>query len=135
MFGIGLPEIIILFVIAAIIIGPIVIVVIVLAHVSKQKTSQSRPINIQPPPLPISSENDLIIKAQLFFKNNNYKRAIKALNRALEINNKSESAFYNRGVVLLKMGDKKKAVRDLKIAANLGHEKSKEFLDNKKIPY
>lgn len=108
MFGIGLPEIIILFVIAAIIIGPIVIVVIVLAHVKKQRGSQIRPINIQPPPLPISSENDLIIKAQLFFKDNNYKSAINALNRALRINNKSESAFYNRGVVLLKMGDKKR---------------------------
>jgi tetratricopeptide (TPR) repeat protein len=135
MFGIGLPEIIILFVIAAIIIGPIVIVVIVLAHVRKQKGSQSRPINIQPPPLPISSENDLIKEAQLFFKDSNYKSAINALNRALVINNKSESAFYNRGVVLLKMGDKKKAVRDLKIAANLGHEKSKQLLHNKGIPY
>ena len=135
MFGIGLPEIIILFVIAAIIISPIVILVIVFAHFRKQKNSQNRSINIQPPPLPISNEDDLIKEAQLFFKDSNYSSAINTLNRAIEINNKSKSAFYNRGVILLKMGDEKKAIRDLKIAANLGHEKANEFLHSKGIPH
>ncbi len=135
MFGIGLPELIILFIIAAIFMGSVVIVIIVLSHVRKQKDSQSRSINIKPPPLPTLSEKDLIKKAQSFFKDNNYKSAINILNRAIELNNKSDSAFYNRGVVLLKIGDKKMALRDLKIAAKLGHEKSKEFLHNKRIPY
>ncbi len=117
MFGIGLPELIILFIIAAIIISPIVIVVLVLAHVRKKKESKTSSSKIQPPPLPKLNEIDLIKEAQLFFKDNNYKSAINTLTRAIEINNESESAFYNRAVVFLKIGNTEKAINDLKIAA------------------
>ena len=89
--------------------------IIIPAHVRNQKNSHSKSFNIQPPPLPTLSENDFIKKAQLFFRDNNYKSAFSTLNRATELNNKSKSAFDNRGVVLLKIGDKKMALQDLKL--------------------
>ncbi|CAB1076022.1 hypothetical protein JY97_12235 [Alkalispirochaeta odontotermitis] len=131
MIGIGLPELIILFILAA----PVVIVIIVLSNARKQKDSQIKSIDIQPPPLPKLSENDLIKEALAAFKNDNFQSAIDSLNRAIEINKQSYTAFYNRGVVLLKMGQKEKAISDFKIAANLGHEKSKEYLQNLGISY
>lgn len=135
MFGIGLPELIILFVIAAIIISPIVIVILVLAHVRKKKESKSASAKIQPPPLPKLNEIDLINEAQLLFREKNYKSAINTLTRAIKINNECDSAFFNRGVVFLKMGNTERAINDLKTAAKLGHEKSKELLNNKGISY
>ncbi len=58
MFGIGIPELIILLVIAAIIIGPIVVVAVVLINVHGKKKTKTYPVKIQSPPLPKLNDID-----------------------------------------------------------------------------
>jgi hypothetical protein len=60
MFGIGLPELIILYIITAVIIitGSIALVIVFLANVRKKKEFKNNAIEIRPPPLPKINEID-----------------------------------------------------------------------------
>lgn len=57
MFGIGVPELIILFIIAAIIIGPVSVAIVVLIIVHGKKKDKIHTVKVQPPPLP--KKNDI----------------------------------------------------------------------------
>lgn len=89
----------------------------------------------KPPSLPKSNEAELIRKASVLFNEQEFSNAIAKLSQALEINNVSDTAFYNRGVVFLKIGKKDKAIFDFKTAAKLGNKKAKELLNKYGITF
>jgi tetratricopeptide (TPR) repeat protein len=65
----------------------------------------------------------------------NYKGAIYAFSKAIEQNPKFAIAYANRGATYAKLGNNKMAIKDLKIAARLGHKKAQDFLTSKGIEW
>jgi tetratricopeptide (TPR) repeat protein len=59
----------------------------------------------------------------------NLERAMRDCSRALEIDPQDIMAYFNRGIVLLKMGKNNRAAEDFQKAAMLGDEKAKEILE------
>jgi tetratricopeptide (TPR) repeat protein len=58
----------------------------------------------------------------------NYKQALEEFNDAIEINPKSPTAYYNRGIVYSRLGNNAESMKDLNMAASLGNISAKEYL-------
>ncbi|MFC1866525.1 tetratricopeptide repeat protein [Thermodesulfobacteriota bacterium] len=81
------------------------------------------------------SAADWIEKGGDEFILNRYEAAKSAFDNATMLEPENPLAYYRRAAVYNKLGDKKKAFNDLKFAARLGHEKSREFLKSKGIDW
>ena len=78
---------------------------------------------------------DLFNKGKSLFVSGNYKGAVYAFSKAIEQNPKFVIAYANRGAAFAKLGNKKMAIKDLKIAARMGHKKAQNFLTSKGIDW
>jgi tetratricopeptide (TPR) repeat protein len=78
---------------------------------------------------------DLFNKGKSLFISGNYKGAVYSFSKAIEQNPKFVIAYANRGAAYAKLGNKKMAIKDLKIAARMGHKKAQNFLTSKGIDW
>ncbi|MDM8523161.1 tetratricopeptide repeat protein [Desulfococcaceae bacterium HSG8] len=78
--------------------------------------------------IPGTTEVDWLRKGQALYRSGNLNEALSMLTNAIDLNPKFSLAYYHRGIVNKKMGNKKRAMDDLKIAAQLGHRKAQETL-------
>ena len=62
-----------------------------------------------------------------------YEAAVKAYTYAIDSNPKHPLAYLNRGVVNIKLGNRRQALKDLKFAAKLGHRKARDCLRSRRI--
>ena len=62
-----------------------------------------------------------------------YTQAIADFNRAIEINPRYGEAYYNRGVVYNRLGNREQAIDDIRTAARLGYEGARNFLRSQGI--
>jgi tetratricopeptide (TPR) repeat protein len=69
------------------------------------------------------------------FNTGEYQQAITAFDDVIKIKPEHQLAYYNRGCVYIKLGERKQAIEDLKTAAKLGHNKSQEILKSKGISW
>ncbi|MCZ6595614.1 MAG: DUF4236 domain-containing protein [Bacteroidetes bacterium] len=69
------------------------------------------------------------------FKSGKHEQALAAFTEAIGLNSKYILAYFNRGCVHNKLGNREQAINDLKIAATLGHSKSQEILKSKGISW
>lgn len=72
---------------------------------------------------------------QVYYQSRKYRKSIEAFSKAIEKSPKNGAAYYLRGVAYNKLGSPKHALEDLKTAAGLGHEKSRNYLTSKGVPY
>ena len=77
--------------------------------------------------------NDFFEKAQTLIRSGSYEEALSSLKRAIEQNPTDAQAYFYRSAIYNKLGNRKKALEELKAAARLGHEKSREILRAKGI--
>ena len=78
---------------------------------------------------------DLFRKGKSLFISGNYKGAVYSFSKAIEQNPKFVIAYANRGASYAKLGNKRMAIKDLKIAARMGHKKAQNFLTSKGIDW
>jgi tetratricopeptide (TPR) repeat protein len=78
-----------------------------------------------------SQETNWFEKAVSLHKADNYGQAIEAYSKALALDSGNAMAYYNRAVIYNKLGKTENALKDLKAAARLGHQKSQSFLKSK----
>ncbi len=65
--------------------------------------------------------SDLYIKGSLQARLGNYEEALTYFNKAVEVDPKNAWAYYDRGLVKIKLGDKDGACSDLHKAGELGY--------------
>jgi len=78
---------------------------------------------------------DFFRKGKSLFASGNYKGAVFSFSKAIEQNPKFVIAYANRGAAFAKLGNKKMAIKDLKIAARMGHKKAQNLLTSKGIDW
>ena len=93
-----------------------------------EKISSSTSINI---PLSIK---EWLGKGKALYLSGSYQDAINAFTNALNLS-PGYTAYFNRGVVYNKLGNKKQAMNNIKAAARLGHKKSQKILESKGIAW
>ena len=71
-------------------------------------------------------------KAEVLYTSGSYQEAINSYTNAINLF-PNYKAYFNRGVVYKKLGNRKQTVSDLKAAARLGHKKSQKILSSKGI--
>jgi tetratricopeptide (TPR) repeat protein len=74
-------------------------------------------------------------QGQRLYQEGNLQGAINAFASAIYLNPDYAVAYFNRGIIHGKMGNQKLAVIDLKTAAQLGHAKAQNVLENKGIDW
>lgn len=77
---------------------------------------------------PGETETEAIRHGMERFREGELSEAVKHFTRAIELNPDSGDALFRRGVILEKMGDAIGSLRDLRGAAQLGHEKARRRL-------
>lgn len=60
-------------------------------------------------------------------------KSIRSLDKAVRANPKNASAYFNRGIIYYDIGSDDLAIKDLRIAARLGHKEARDFLTNQKV--
>ena len=65
-------------------------------------------------------EQNWFEKGHYLYVSKDYKGAIAAFSKVIEQNPEHAEAYYNRAVAYNELGDHQQAIRDFKIAANLG---------------
>jgi tetratricopeptide (TPR) repeat protein len=73
-------------------------------------------------------------KGKALYLAGSHQDAINAFTNALNLS-PNYTAYFNRGVVYNKLGNKKLAVKNIKAAARLGHKKSQKMLESKGIAW
>jgi hypothetical protein len=81
-----------------------------------------------------SQDIDWMVAGDRLFAAGKFDKAIAAFTRAIAADPQA-GAYYGRGVTLLKTRQAQKAVADLKSAAKLGHDKARQLLTAKNIPW
>lgn len=78
--------------------------------------------------------NEAFEKARISYMSGNFQDSINEFNKI--INSYShDKAFFYRAVAYYKLGNKKQALHDLKVAAILGHKKTQKILSSKGISW
>jgi tetratricopeptide (TPR) repeat protein len=78
------------------------------------------------------SENDVadwIKKGYGLYRAGNYEDAVRVFTLAIALDPRARQAYYNRGISYKHVDRVKEAVKDLHIAAKLGHQKARELLN------
>jgi len=75
------------------------------------------------------NKKDLSKAGRGFYQTGNFEEAIRIFTVFIDLNPKAAQAFYNRGMAYYKLDKQTEAVQDLKRAAELGHEKARQFLN------
>ena len=65
----------------------------------------------------------------------NYKQAIEAYSRAIELDPNDAWVYFNRGVAYDNLGDYQQAINDYKTAAKLGYKPAQDYLRSKGISW
>ena len=65
-----------------------------------------------------------------YFRSGQTQLALQDFNDALRLKPDDPDLFYNRGMVYAAMGEQSKALADIRKAAQAGHAKAKEYLNN-----
>jgi tetratricopeptide (TPR) repeat protein len=73
-------------------------------------------------------------KGEVLYTSGSYQEAINSYTNAINLS-PNYKAYFNRGVVHSKLGNRKQTVSDLKAAARLGHKKSQKILSSKGIAW
>lgn len=73
-------------------------------------------------------------KGEVLYTSGSYQEAINSYTNAINLS-PNYKAYFNRGVVYNKLGNRKQTVSDLKAAARLGHKKSQKILSSKGIAW
>lgn len=85
------------------------------------------------PSLPLTTsplkEKVLSKKGRTSYKTGDFEEAIRIFTVFINLNPKASQAFYNRGMAYYKLDKQAEAVKDLKKAVELGHEKARQFLN------
>ncbi len=74
-------------------------------------------------------------KGGSLFKAGKYQDALSAYNSAIDIDPAHGPAYFNRSLVLNKLGDRDRALIDLKVAARFGHDKSQALLKQRGLSW
>ena len=74
-------------------------------------------------------EKVLSKKGRTSYKTGDFEEAIRIFTVFINLNPKASQAFYNRGMAYYKLDKQAEAVKDLKKAVELGHEKARQFLN------
>jgi tetratricopeptide (TPR) repeat protein len=80
------------------------------------------------------SVKEWLEKGKALYLSGSHQDAINAFTNALNLS-PGYTAYFNRGVVYNKLGNKKQAVNNIKAAARLGHKKSQKMLESKGIAW
>jgi hypothetical protein len=80
--------------------------------------------------VPISRLNasDWVRKGVNLYKSGDYKKAIHAFSIAIDLDLTFSNAYATRAVVYYKLGDKEQAIKNLEVAARLGHKNARVLL-------
>ena len=73
-------------------------------------------------------------KGEVLYTSGSYQEAINSYTNAINLS-PNYKAYFNRGIVYNKLGNRKQTVSDLKAAARLGHKKSQKILSSKGIAW
>ncbi len=74
-------------------------------------------------------------RGKAHYAKRNFQEALTAFTHAIEENPNAAAAYFDRGVVFTKLGANERAVKDLKSAARLNHQKAQKFLTSKNISW
>jgi tetratricopeptide (TPR) repeat protein len=72
-------------------------------------------------------------RGNVYAENRQYDKALAEYSNALAIDPRYALAYYNRGITYWNLRDKQKAINDFKVAAGLGNEDAKSFLNSQGI--
>jgi len=83
----------------------------------------------------ISTSMDWFRKGTELSRMHRYREALDAFDKAINSNPSFSAAYYNRGMILKKIGHENGATRELKKAARLGNEKARQVLKSQGIEW
>jgi tetratricopeptide (TPR) repeat protein len=72
--------------------------------------------------------SDWVRKGVNLYKSGDYKKAIHAFSIAIDLDVTFSAAYLARAVAYYRLGDKKQAIKNLEVAAKLGHKNARVFL-------
>lgn len=75
-------------------------------------------------------EPDWIKKGYDSYRSGNFKEAIRIFTVAIDLNPDDSQAYYNRGILHMKIDKQTQAADDLKAAAGMGHKKAQKVLNS-----
>ncbi len=78
--------------------------------------------------VPKITEADWLKKGQALYRSGQLQDALSFFSNAVDSNPKSGQAYYSRGVTYEKLGHQARALNDLTTAAQLGHKKAQEIV-------
>lgn len=93
-------------------------------HCRYEFEKPSRPLTASPP-----REKLLDRKGKGLYKAGDFEEAIRIFSVFIDFNPKASQAYYNRGMAYYKLEKQAEAIKDLKRAIELGHEKARQFLN------
>jgi len=79
--------------------------------------------------VPKTTETEWIKKGQSLYRLGQFQDALSFFTNALDSNPKSAQAYYSRAVTYEKLGNHSRALNDLTTAAQLGHKKAQELIN------
>ncbi|MCP4110469.1 MAG: hypothetical protein GY749_33935 [Desulfobacteraceae bacterium] len=75
-------------------------------------------------------EPDWVKKGYESYRSGNFKEAIRIFTVAIDLNPEDSQAYYNRGILHMKIDKQTQAADDLKSAASMGHKKARKVLNS-----
>ena len=81
-----------------------------------------------------NTAEDYVNQGKLFYKNNNYDKAIDSYNKAIKLNNKLVMAYINRGIAYIRINKFDLAIADFSKTIKLDPNNGKAY-NNRAIAY
>jgi tetratricopeptide (TPR) repeat protein len=104
----------------------------------KRGPKKEIPVEAAPQPdftAPIAGDDsrECGIEGRKYLLSNNFEQALAALSKAIDLDPTNRSAYYHRGLVYQKLGQKRLAQSDFQAAADLGHRTAQGLSASKKL--
>ncbi len=82
-----------------------------------------------PSPTVTEGSRDLMKKGRLLFNEGKFKEAVDLYTKVIDADPDAGQAYYNRGIIFLKLDNEVQGIEDLKSAARMGHQKAIRLLE------
>jgi tetratricopeptide (TPR) repeat protein len=76
-----------------------------------------------------NGNRDLMKRARLLFSEGKHGEAVDIYTKAIDADPQARQAYYNRGIIFLKLDNEIQGIEDLKAAACMGHKKASRLLE------
>mgnify|MGYP005842130825 CR=1 FL=1 len=82
-----------------------------------------------PAPAGVNGNRDLMKKGRVLFNDGKFAEAVDIYTKAVDADPDASQAYYNRGIIFLKLDNEVQGIEDLKSAARMGHKKAIRLLE------